>query len=336
MIVDSAIYVDGKRTAAPRSLEETYDACRQRGGVAWIGIYQPSDNEFSRVAQEFGLHQLAVEDAVRAHQRPKLERDDDTLFVVLRPARYLDPTETVEFGELHVFVGSDFVVTVRHGAQPNLKRVRQRMEAEPDLLRRGPSAILYAILDQVVDDYAPVVLGLENDIDEIETEVFGGNAEVTRRAYQLAREVSEFQRAVKPLGGILHGLIAESDDVDPELQRYLVDVQDHAIRVEEQVAGFRELLQNVLSVNLTVVGLRQNAEVKALTAASIAQNDDVKRISGWAAVLFAPTLVGTIYGMNFVHMPELDWWFGYPLSLLLMLLTALIVYGVFKRRGWLN
>ncbi|MDQ3640533.1 MAG: magnesium and cobalt transport protein CorA [Actinomycetota bacterium] len=309
MIVDSAIYVDGKRTQAPGALQETYGACRQRGGVAWIGISQPSDSEFGRVAQEFGLHQLAVEDAVKAHQRPKLECYDGTLFVVLCPARYLDPTETVEFGELHVFVGPDFVVTVRHGAQLDLKRVRQLMEAQPDLLRRGPTAILYyAILDRVVDDYAPVVLGLENDIDEIETEVFGGIADVTRRAYELAREVSEFQRAVKSLGGILDRLTAgaEADGVDPELRRYLGDVQDHAIRIEEQVAGFRELLQNVLSVNLTVVGPRQNAEVKALTEASIAQNDEVKRISGWAAVLFAPTLIGTIYGMNFVHMPEFD------------------------------
>ena len=338
MIVDSAIYVGGKRAEAPGSLEETYEACREAGGVAWIGLFKPNDGEFGRVAEEFGLHELAVEDAIRAHQRPKLERYGDTLFVVLRAARYLDQTETVEFAELHVFVGPDFVVTVRHGEGPDLSRVRRRMEAEPDILQHGTEAILYAILDRVVDDYAPVVRGLENDIDEIETEVFGGNAGVTRRTYELAREVIEFQRATKPLVGILGGLIAGADKygVDLELQQYLRDVQDHAIQVQEQVGAFRELLQNVLSVNLAVVGLQQNEEVKALTEAAIAQNDEVRRISAWAAILFAPTLIGTIYGMNFERMPELEWQYGYPFALLLMLLVGFALWAAFKRRGWLN
>ena len=338
MIVDSAIYVGGKRAEAPGSLEETYEACREAGGVAWIGLFKPNDGEFGRVAEEFGLHELAVEDAIRAHQRPKLERYGDTLFVVLRAARYLDQTETVEFAELHVFVGPDFVVTVRHGEGPDLSRVRRRMEAEPDILQHGTEAILYAILDRVVDDYAPVVRGLENDIDEIETEVFGGNAGVTRRTYELAREVIEFQRATKPLVGILGGLIAGADKygVDLELQQYLRDVQDHAIQVQEQVGAFRELLQNVLSVNLAVVGLQQNEEVKALTEAAIAQNDEVRRISAWAAILFAPTLIGTVYGMNFERMPELEWQYGYPFALLLMLLVGFGLWAAFKRRGWLN
>ncbi|MDP9365180.1 MAG: magnesium/cobalt transporter CorA [Chloroflexota bacterium] len=338
MIVDSAIYVNGKRAEAPGSLEETYEACRVLGGVAWIGLYKPTDGEFGRVAEEFGLHELAVEDAVKAHQRPKLERYGDTLFVVLRAARYLDRPETVEFAELHVFVGPDFVVTVRHGEGPDLSRVRRRMESEPDILGHGPEAILYAIVDRVVDDYEPVVRGLENDIDEIETEVFGGNAGVTRRTYELAREVIEFQRATKPLTGILGGLIAggEKYGVDPELQSYLRDVQDHAIQVQEQVAGFRELLQNILSVNLAIVGLQQNEEVKALSEASVAQNDDVKLISAWAAILFAPTLIGTVYGMNFDHMPELHWRFGYPFSLLLMALVSIVMWATFKRRGWLG
>ncbi len=338
MIVDSGIYVDGRRVAAPGSLEEMCEASRAAGGVAWIGLYKPTDGEFGRVAEEFGLHELAVEDAVKAHQRPKLERYGETLFVVLRSARYLDRPETVEFAELHVFVGPDFVVTVRHGNGPDLGRVRRRMESEPDLLRHGPEAILYAILDRVVDDYAPVVAGLENDIDEIETEVFGGNAGVTRRTYELAREVIEFQRAAKPLTAILGGLIAggEKYGVDPELQRYLRDVQDHAIQVQEQVAGFRELLQNILSVNLAIVGLQQNEEVKALSEASIAQNDEVKRISAWAAILFAPTLIGTIYGMNFDRMPELHWRLGYPFSLLLMFLVSAAMWAAFKRRGWLS
>lgn len=338
MIVDSAIYVDGKRSEAPGSLEETYEACRAAGGIAWIGIYKPADGEFGRVAEEFGLHELAVEDAIGAHQRPKLERYGETLFVVLRAARYVDRHETVEFAELHVFVGPDFVVTVRHGSGPDLSRVRRRMESEPDILRQGPEAILYAILDRVVDDYEPVVRGLENDIDEIETEVFGGNAGVTRRTYELAREVIEFQRATKPLVGILGALMAGATKhgVDPELQQYLRDVQDHAIQVQERVASFRELLQNILSVNLAIVGLQQNEEVKALTTAAIAQNDEVRRISAWAAILFAPTLIGTVYGMNFDQMPELHWRLGYPFSLLLMFLVSVVTYGAFRRRGWLN
>jgi magnesium transporter len=323
MIVDNAIYVDGRRVAEPSSLQETYEACRVQRGLAWIGLHEPTEEEFSSVAGEFGLHPLAVEDALEAHQRPKLERYDGTLFVVLRPARYVDETETVEFGEVHVFVGEDFVVTVRHGEASELGKVRQRLEGEPELLRLGPEAILYAVMDRVVDDYGPVVAGLENDIDEIETEVFSGNTGVGRRIYELSREVIEFQRAVEPLPGMLSALIAgfEKYGTDPELQRYIRDVQDHAIQVTERVAGFREILQNILSVNLTLVGLQQN--------------DEVKKVSAWAAILFAPTLIGTIYGMNFEHMPELGWLFGYPFALVLMVLTSVGLYLIFKRRGWL-
>src|SRR5919199_2792533 len=227
MIVDNAIYVDGRRTVEPNSLKETSETRRERGGMAWIGLYRPSAEEFSSVAEEFELHPLAAEDAIKAHQRPKLERYGDTLFVVLRPARYLDESETVEFGEIHVFVGEGFVITVRHGEAPALSEVRKRLEGDPELLRRGPEAILYAIMDRVVDGYAPVVRGLENDIDEIETEVFGGNPGVSRRIYELSREVIEFQRATKPLTSVLGSLInAEERDMDPEVRRYLRDVQD--------------------------------------------------------------------------------------------------------------
>src|SRR5215211_2179575 len=322
MIVDNAIYVDGRRVAEPSSLQETYDACREQRGLAWIGLYEPTEEEFSSVAEEFGLHPLAVEDAIKAHQRPKLERYDETLFVVLKAARYVDESETVEFGEIHAFVGCDFVVTVRHGEASALHGVRRRVEFEPDLLRKGPEAILYAVLDRVVDDYVPVVAGLEHDIDEIETEVFSGNAGVSRRIYELSREVIEFQRATRPLAEIL-GLLVEDEEIvaDPELQRYLRDVQDHAIQVTEQVAGFRDLLQNILSVNLTLVG--------------ISQNEEVKKISAWAAILFAPTLIGTVYGMNFDYMPELHWVVGYPFAVMLMLLVSVTLYVIFKRRGWL-
>ena len=337
MIVDNAIYVDGRRAAEPRTLRETYEALRKEHGVAWIGLYRPTKEEFASVAEEFWLHELAVEDALEAHQRPKLERYGQTLFVVLRPARYLDAPEEVEFGEIHVFVGEDFVITVRHGEAPALGEVRRRLEADPELLMLGPEAILYAIMDRVVDGYAPVVSGLENDIDEIEVEVFSGNPGVSRRTYELTREVIEFQRAIKPLAGMLGNLIAgfEKYRVDPELQRYLRDVQDHAIQVNERVAGFRELLQNILSVNLTLVSLQQNEEVKNLTEASIDQNEEVKKISAWAAILFAPTLIGTVYGMNFDHMPELHWLLGYPFALLLMLLVSVTLFAIFKRHGWL-
>jgi magnesium transporter len=306
----------------PHSLRETREAVREQHGVAWIGLYRPTEEEFAAVDEEFDLHPLAVEDAIKAHQRPKLERYGQTLFVVLRPARYLDESETVEFGEIHVFVGEDFVITVRHGEAPALSEVRRQLEDEPELLRRGPEAILHAIVDRVVDDYAPVVEGLENDIQEIETEVFGGNPDVSLRIYKLSREVIEFQRAIGPLAGVLEDLIEDERlEIDSEVRRYLRDVRDHALRVTERVEGFRELLNNILDVNLTLVGIRQN--------------DEVKRISAWAAILFAPTLVAGIYGMNFEYMPELGWVFGYPFALTLMVLVSLTLYLIFKRRGWL-
>jgi magnesium transporter len=334
VIVDSAIYVEGRRTAKPVSLQETYDACRERRGVAWIGLYRPAEEEFESVAGEFELHPLAVEDAIQAHQRPKLERYGKTLFVVLKAARYLDDTETVEFGELHVFVGEDFVVTVRHAEAPAIGEVRDQLEHQPELLRRGTGAILHAILDRVVDDYGPVVDGLENDIDEIETEVFGGNAGVSRRIYELSREVIEFHRATQPLVGMLARLI-EEPEIDTEVKRYLRDVQDHVLQVTERVEGFREILQNILSVNLTLVGLAQNEEINKITRSSIDQGEEVKKISAWAAILFAPTLVASVYGMNFDHMPELHWLVGYPFALALMCLASVTLYLVFKRRGWL-
>jgi magnesium transporter len=322
MIVDNAIYVDGRRSETPDSLEQTYEACRGKDGFAWIGLYEPSEEEFESVANEFDLHELAVEDAITAHQRPKIERYGDSVFVVLKSARYRDETETVEFGEIHAFVGPDFIITVRHGEASELHEVRERLESEPDLLRRGPSAVLYAIMDQVVDDYAPVSEGLETDIDEIEAEVFGGNAAVSRRIYALSREVIGFRRATHPLNGVLERLIeGEVYDLDPELQRYLRDVQDHALRTTEQVEAFRELLSNILSVNLTLVGLNQN--------------DEVKKISAWAAILFAPTLIAGIYGMNFEVMPELSWMYGYPFALALMVLTTVVLHRIFKKAGWL-
>ncbi|MET8144458.1 magnesium and cobalt transport protein CorA [Sphaerisporangium sp. NPDC005288] len=337
-VIDNAVYVDGKRVDTPPSLAEAVTALRARpGSMAWIGLYRPAGSEILKAAEEFGLHELAVEDAIVAHQRPKADRYGDTLFLVLRAAQYLDSPEKVEFGELHVFVGGDFVLTVRHSEAPDLSKVRRRMENDPDLLRQGPQAVLYAILDAVVDGYAPVVAGLQKDIDEIEVQVFGGDPAAPRRIYALSREVIEFQRATRPLLDMLSNLIAGSPKygVDGELQRYLRDVADHAITVVERVDNFRQMLQDILIVNSTLVSQAQNEEMKNVTQASYAQSEEVKKISSWAAILFAPTLVGTIYGMNFTHMPELGWVYGYPFAVALMGAVCATLYLVFKRRDWL-
>ncbi|HET7689191.1 MAG TPA: magnesium/cobalt transporter CorA [Nocardioidaceae bacterium] len=322
-IVDNAVYVDGRRLAVPTSLDSTYELMRERDGMAWIGLYRPTREEIESVGDEFSFHALAMEDTIKAHQRPKIERYDGVLFTVLRPARYVDDREQVEFGEVHVFTGPDFVVTVRHAESPDLGRVRGRLEANEELLRLGPEAVLYAILDEVVDEYLPVVDGLENDIDEIELQVFEGDPAVSRRIYQLLREVIEFQRATQPLVEMTRRLAGgfEKYKVEPELQRSLRDVEDHAIKVVERVDAFRVLLESILTVNVTLVGQRQN--------------EDVKRISSWAAILFAPTLVASIYGMNFDHMPELGWVLGYPMSLAMMLAMGVVLYLVFKKRGWI-
>ncbi|ARP73048.1 transporter [Streptomyces pluripotens] len=337
-IVQAALYRDGVRVSSPATLAETYRELRERApGMAWIGLARPTGAQLQSLATEFDLHPLAVEDAMEAHQRPKLERYGDTLFVVLRAARYLDAPEEVDFGELHVFVGPDFVITVRHGAAPDLSAVRHRMEGTPELLKLGPEAVLYAILDAVVDGYAPVVSGVQNDIDEIETEVFRGDPEVSRRIYELSREMVEFQRATRPLVGMLHGLMAGFDkyETDEELQRYLRDVADHVTHISERVDSFRQALTEILTVNATLVTQQQNAEMRALAEAGFEQNEEIKKISSWAAILFAPTLVGTIYGMNFSHMPELHWVFGYPFAIVLMAVVCASLYIIFKRRDWL-
>ncbi|MEU9498423.1 magnesium/cobalt transporter CorA [Streptomyces sp. NPDC048196] len=337
-VITAALYRDGHRVSTHDSLA---DAFRQQRAttdtLAWIGLHRPTPSELVTLASEFDLHPLAVEDALEAHQRPKLERYGGTLFVVLRAARYLDDAEEVDFGELHLFVGRDFVITVRHGGAPDLTAVRRRMEDAPELLKRGPEAVLYAILDAVVDGYAPVVAGVQTDIDEIETEVFGGDPRVSRRIYELSREVVEFQRATRPLNGILESLTAgfEKYAIDEELRRYLRDVADHVLHTTERVDGFRQALQDILTVNATLVNQQQNAEMRALAEAGFEQNEEVKKISSWAAILFAPTLVGTIYGMNFQNMPELHWGFGYPFAIGLMVVVCVSLYFIFKRRDWL-
>ncbi len=350
-IIDNAVYVDGRRTENPANLEETFEVMKERGGLAWIGLYRPESAEVRAVADEFGLHPLAVGDALAGHQRAKFERYGDTLFVVMRPATYVDDSETVKFGELHVFVGQGFVVTIRHAERPDLAVVRRRMEADAGLLARGPEAVLYAIMDQVVDEYAPVVRGLEDDIDEIEDQLFGGDPDVSKRIYALLREVMAFQRAVDPVVGMLEALLrgGEKYHSDLEVQRNFRDVLDHSIKIAERVDAFRVSLQNALTVNSTLVTQAQNDEMRRLSEASLAQNEDTKRlsettlaqteqakrISSWAAILFVPSLIGSIYGMNFRFMPELQWPLGYPLALLAMTVSGGVLFVVFRRRHWL-
>ncbi|MFI6846512.1 magnesium and cobalt transport protein CorA [Kitasatospora sp. NBC_00085] len=337
-VVDAAVYREGRRAGEPAGLADVYRQLPGKPGtMAWIGLYRPAEAQLLEAAERFGLHELAVEDAIVAHQRPKLERYGDTLFVVLRAARYLDDVEEVDFGEIHLFVGPDFVLTVRHSQAPDLSAVRSRLEADPELLALGPEAVLYAVLDAVVDGYAPVIAGLQHDIDEIETEVFGGDPQVSRRIYELSREVIELQRATRPLLEIMKSLEAGFGKygTDDELQRYLRDVADHATYAAERVDGFRQMLQNILTVNATLVSQRQNEEMKQLAEAGHVQNDEIKKISSWAAILFAPTLVGTIYGMNFDNMPELHWAAGYPFAILLMAAVCTSLYVIFKKRDWL-
>lgn len=337
-LIDNAIYQAGRRVESPASLGDTYAALDARpDSMAWIGLYRPSTEELNSLAEQFDLHELAIEDAILAHQRPKIERYGTTLFVVLRAAQYLDDSEEVDFGELHLFIGSNFVITVRHSESPKLADVRARLESTPDLLARGTEAVLYAILDAVVDGYGPVVAGLANDIDEIETQVFDGDPAVSRRIYELSREVIDFQRAAQPLVAMLHSISQGFDKygVAEDLQQYLRDVEDHVLHVDERIEEFRQLLRDILTVNGTLVAQRQNEEMRQVGEASNRQAEETRKISGWAAILFAPSLIGGIYGMNFANMPELDWPLGYPFALGLMLVVSLTLYFVFKKRKWL-
>jgi len=337
-IVNNAIYEAGCRVEVPDSLGATYAALAEReDAMAWIGLYRPSVDELTSLAEQFGLHELAVEDAVLAHQRPKLERYGETLFVVLRAARYLDHLEEVEFGELHVFIGPDFVITVRHAESPDLSVVRRRLEESPDLLARGTEAVLYAILDAVVDGYLPVVAGIAKDIDEIETQVFDGDPGVSRRIYELSREVIDFQRAAQPLTGILDQISSGFDkySIAADLQQYLRDVADHVTHVNERIDEFRTLLRDILTVNATLVAQRQNEDMQKITESSNRQAVEARKISAWAAIFFAPTLVTGVYGMNFAFMPELDWEFGYPAALLVMVGIGGALFAVFRNRKWL-
>ena len=322
MIVDQAIYEHGRRSAEPVALEDTYEQCRREGVFAWIGLFEPTEEEFESVRREFGLHELAVEDAIKAHQRPKLEIYGDSLFVVLKTARWIDSEERIEFGEILAFVGDGFIISVRHG-ETALHDVRLQMEQRPELLAQGPSAALYAIVDRVVDDYEPVIEELDSAIRETETDVFSpSGSNPAGRIYQLKRAVLELHTALAPLVPALQKLATiEHPLIDEDMQPYFRDIHDHLLRASGRVEGFRELLTSILAANLT--------------QASVRQNEDVRKISAWAAIIAVPTLITGIYGMNFEHMPELTWRIGYPLALSIMALACLLLYRQFRRAGWL-
>ncbi|MEV4945195.1 magnesium and cobalt transport protein CorA [Streptomyces sp. NPDC053755] len=335
-VVDCAVYRDGRRVddldcLTPRGAMRQV---RESGGFAWIGLHEPTEGEFAGIAAEFGLHPLAVEDAVHAHQRPKLERYDDTLFTVFKTIHYVEhaaltaTSEVVETGEVMCFTGPDFVITVRHGGQGSLRNLRHRLQGEPELLCKGPSAVLHAIADHVVDGYIAVADAVELDIDQIEIDVFSPPAKGstrgadTGRIYQLKREVLEFKRAVTPLQRPMQ-LLSERPMrlVDPDIQKYFRDVADHLARVQEQVVAFDELLNSILQANLA--------------QATVAQNEDMRKITSWAAIVAVPTAVCGVYGMNFDHMPELHWRYGYPMVLLGITAICFTIHRTLKRNGWL-
>jgi magnesium transporter len=323
MIVDCAIYEAGKRRDGRVDLEHAYDVRHQPGKFVWIGLYEPTEEEFASLQREFDLHPLAVEDAIHAHQRPKLEVYGDMIFLVLKTARYVDPTEVIQLGEVLVFLGNDYIITVRHGEASELRAVRESLEADPAHLRRGPGAVLHAILDRVVDDYQPAIEGLETDIEEVEEQLFTADrSNPTERIYRLQREVLQFRKASAPLVEPIAKLAAgHYGQIHPEIHDYFRDVNDHLIRARDQLDAMRDLLAGSLQANLAQVGVRQN--------------EDMRRISAWVAIIAVPTAIAGIYGMNFKHMPELRWEWGYPGAVLLMLVICLTLYRYFKRVGWL-
>jgi magnesium transporter len=330
MIVDCAVYRDGHRTDTHEDLNSLPDAlARARESdesFVWIGLAEPTTEEFDQVAQAFKLHPLAVEDALHAHQRPKMELYHDALFTVLHPLSYDDQEDTVGTGELMVFIGDSFVATVRHGPTATVTDVRSRMEETPEMLWLGPVAVLYAICDSVVDSYLEIAADLQADLVELEERVFapaaGGSAQLAEVIYAFKRQVLEFRRATGPLAEPMARLASgEVPHVEPRTRPFFRDVADHLTRANDAGDALDRLLSDILAAHLTQVGVRQN--------------DDMRKISAWAAMAAVPTLIAGIYGMNFDHMPELHQVWGYPAAIGLMAAIVLWLYVLFKRRGWL-
>ena len=323
MIADCAVYEEGARRAGDLPLGRASEASQKNGAFVWLGVVDPSAEEFEAVASEFALHELAVEDAIKAHQRPKLELYGETLLVVLKTARYVDSEEVIETGEILLFVNPAFVISVRHGEASGLAGVRKRVEDRADLLRCGPAAVVYAILDQVVDDYQAAAEGVEDDIQDVERQVFSPERiNPAERIYRLEREVLDFHRAVAPISQAVDQLARGHFQLVPEpLHDYFRDVHDHLLRVLSRITGFRDLLNSALQANLT--------------QASVRQNEDMRKITAWVAILAVPTMIAGLYGMNFKYMPELGWKFGYPAALGVIVVICVLLYRRFKRAGWL-
>ncbi|MFF5312310.1 magnesium and cobalt transport protein CorA [Streptomyces massasporeus] len=330
-VVNCVTYREGVRTPERGDLVDTVERVRKsREGFVWLGLHEPTDQEFAGIAELFDLHPLAVEDAIEAHQRPKLERYDETLFAVFKTVCYVEheeltaTSEVVNTGEIMVFVGADFVITVRHGRHGSLGPLREELESDPGQLAKGPSAVLHALADHVVDDYLTVTDAVQADIDQVETDVFsatGARAD-PGRIYQLKRELLELKRAVVPLSRPLEDLATRPiRAVDPEIQAYFRDVSDHLLRAKEQIAAFDELLNSILQAHLAQV--------------TVAQNEDMRKITAWAAIVAVPTMVCGVYGMNFDHMPELHWRYGYGMVIGVISVACLALYRGFRRSGWL-
>lgn len=333
MIVDSALYRDGVRVeldCASEDLAELRAQCDERNEFVWVGLHNPTKQELEHVASIFDLHPLAVEDALMAHQRPKLEMYPHSLFMVLKTLWYVDETDAVETGEINIFTGRDFVVTVRHGEGAELHTARLQLEQRAAVLSHGPSAVAYAVCDRVVDEYVKVANELEIDVDEVETSVFSEEpTDETERIYVLKRELAEVRRAVLPLrepmnraaGGLVPGM-------DADAAPYFRDVSDHLHRVAETIDTLDSLLGSAFDAQTARISLQ-------LAQISMRQNEDMRKISAGAALVLVPTLIAGVYGMNFDHMPELHWILGYPMALALMVLIPAYLYRRFKRSGWL-
>ncbi|TQM69390.1 magnesium transporter [Actinomadura hallensis] len=323
VIVDRAIYAGGTRRDIHGDISDAFAQSRQEpGAFVWIGLFEPDEAEFDLVKQELGLHPLAAEDAVSAHQRPKLERYGDTLFIVLKTLTYIDETSDIEVGEIMLFLGRDFVVTVRHGSGNPLGPVRERLEQAPELLKHGPAAVLYAVCDEVVDHYEIVSHEVEVDIIGLERAVFDPTArDVTADIYSLKREVLEFRSAEDPLIPVMDEIVRGRVRECGGTREYFRDVLDHLMRVDERVDAHNELLNSVLAAHLALLGKRQN--------------EDMRKISAWAAIIAVPTAIAGIYGMNFDHMPELHWTFGYPLVIGVMAVICVLLFRRLRKSGWL-
>jgi magnesium transporter len=323
VIVDKAVYAGGTRRDIDGDISDAFDAAREEGDCfLWIGLFEPGEDEFDLIKDELDLHPLAAEDAVSAHQRPKMERYGGTLFVVLKTLSYIDETSDIEVGEIMVFLGRDFVVTVRHGAGNPLGPVRQRLEDDPELLRHGSTAVLYAVCDEVVDRYGLVAHEVEVDIIGLERAVFDpGARDVTADIYSLKREVLEFRSAEDPLVPVLREIVKGRVAECGSTREYFRDVLDHMLRVDGQVDAHNELLNSVLTAHLALLGKQQN--------------EDMRKISAWAAIIAVPTAIAGIYGMNFDHMPELHWSFGYPLVIAVMAVACVLLFRRLRKSGWL-